>query len=72
MNKDTKPVYRDHIRRTPAHLLDSAKNYIKKLLDEGIIEPQTEITPWCSQGFFTSKKGSTKPCFVVDCVPLNK
>ena len=72
MKEDGKPVYRDHICRTPAHLRDSAKNYIKKLLDEGIIAPQTEVTPWCTQVFFTSKKGSTKPHFIIDYVPLNK
>ena len=66
------PVYRDNIRRTPAHLRDTAKNYIKELVDQQIIEQQPNISNWCSQGFFTSKKGSVKPRFVVDYVPLNK
>ena len=45
---------------------------LKDLIEKGIIEPQTEVSYWCSQGFFTSKKGSVKPHFVVDYVPLNK
>ena len=56
MKNNAIPVYKDNIHLTPAHLQESAMSYIKKLL------PKVKAT----------KKGSTKPRFVVDYVNLNK
>ena len=48
-----------------------AQAYIKRLLDEKIIEPQREVLEWCSLGFFMCQRGSNKPQFVIDYQRLN-
>ena len=65
------PYYEQGVRQTPHHIKREALSYIKKLIDEKIIEPQCQVTSWCSPGFFVYRGGSNKLRFVIDYVYLN-
>ena len=38
------PYYEQGVRQTPHHIKREALSYIKKLIDEKIIEPQCQVT----------------------------
>ena len=53
-------------RRIPLALIDSAKAEIDKMVKQGIIVPQSNVTPWCHPLVVVPKKtaGEARICAV--------
>ena len=58
-------------RQIPLHWREKAEQIVKKLLEGGVITPQTDPTEWCAPGFFVAKKNGDLR-LVVDFTRLNK